>query len=161
MNLTEQDLKLDPNGDRHEPSGQASKSLPMVICTIDDLATLLQASRTRRRLPKGQFTLAISDFNEQERLSNQRKLNAYAHACGCTEGGIFALTALAVAIIYSVFNVFQGAWFDLIVIWLASLILIPLCAGVGKLIGQFVAHLRFRRMCIRLIHSLRSEALLA
>jgi hypothetical protein len=161
MNLTEQDLKLDSSSDGRELGGKATMHLPIVICTIDDLDTLLQASRTRRRLPKGQFTLAISGFNEKERLSIQRNLNAYAHSCGCTEGGIFALTALAVAITYSVFNVLHGAWFGLIIIWLAGLVLIPLCAGIGKLIGQFVARLRFRRMCILLIRSLRPEALLA
>ncbi len=131
MNLIEPELKLGRSGNGREPGGQAPVRLPIVICTINDLNALLQASRTRRRMPRGQLTLAIPGFNEKERLSIQRKLNAYAHACGCGEGGVSGLTALAIAITYSVFNVLHGAWFDLIMIWLAGLILIPLCAGVG------------------------------
>jgi hypothetical protein len=159
--LTEKDLKLDRNIDGREPCEKAPMRLPMVICTTEDLYTLLQASRTRPHMLQGQLTLAISGFNEKERLSYQRKLNAYAHTCGCVEGGIFALAAFAIVIAYSIFSLLQGAWSDLITTWLSGFILILLCAGIGKLTGLFVARLRFRRACIQMIRSLRAESLIA
>ena len=137
---------------------QAAVRVPLTIRTIDDLNIFLRASQLSQPLPKEHLTFTVPGFTEQERLKIQRKLNAHAHACGCSEGAVFALTVIAVAIAYAIFSVLHGTRFHLIVVLLATLILIPLCGGIGKLAGKFVARIRFRWMCERLIRSRQPDS---
>lgn len=129
----------------------------LVVHTIDDLDSLLRASRTGWRMPQSQLTLAIPELNEEERLSVQRKLNAYSNTCGCAEGGAFALTALAITIAYSVFRLLHGNWIDFFKVWPAGVGLILLCAGLGKLTGIGVARVRLSRQ-IRSVENLIAVA---
>ncbi len=131
--------------------------LPMFINTIDDVYLLLNASQKHQRMPKGQLTINIDRLDENERLRYGHKLNKFAHSCGCMEGGVFALIALMIAVAYTLFKILNGAWLELIPIILGSLVLIPICALAGKIVGQLFARLRFRRTCISLIQSLTHQ----
>lgn len=130
-----------------------------MVRTIRDLEVLLQASRTGQRMPKSQLTLAIPALNESQRLGAQRKLNAFAHTCGCAEGGVCALASLSIVLSYSVLGPRHYSGQRLVTLWLAGICFILLSAGIGKAVGLFIGRLRFRRTCVRLIQVLSGPSL--
>ena len=129
---------------------------PVAIRTVDDIQKLLASPRMVRRLPRGGFIVAIPGLDERTKNEFQSELNRYIRDCGCTAGGITFLTATAAFIACAVEATLNEIWIDLMRTIIAGLIGVPILTVIGKWLGLFIARLRFRRSCARLIRPWRS-----
>jgi hypothetical protein len=78
------------------------------------------------------------------------RLGRFSRACGCTEGAIAALSAMAVAAAYYVWpSSFPWPEHRLSVFWIPPFVLTA--AGIGKTIGIVVARLRLE-LAYRQLH---------
>jgi len=131
----------------------------MVIRSATDLERLLRVTTTRRRrIGESRFTVSIPGLSEDQRLGAERTLNTYARACGCTYGGAAALATFAAAIVYAAITFDHRTWWQMILVLLSAMVFVALSAGAGKLVGVFVARVRFRRECIRLIQLVPADS---
>ena len=132
----------------------ATARSPLVIRSVGDIQKLLASPRVAKQLPRAGLVIAIPGLDETTKDEFQRQLNRYVRACGCTAGGATFLVASAVFIVYAIGVALNDTWADRLLTILAGLIGVPILAAMGKLLGLYVARLRFRRSCARVIRSL-------
>jgi hypothetical protein len=127
---------------------------PLVIRTVFDIEKLMISPRAAKRLPQGGLVISIPGLNEHARTEFQTQLSTYIRSCGCAAGGATFLIASAVFIAYTVAVALNRRWTDLVRAIPAALIGVMILTVIAKLLGLYVARLRFRRSCASLIRSL-------
>ena len=112
-----------------------------VLQTLEDLNSLLHAGFLQRAPLR--LKADFAQLGEQENAALSRQLNRYYNACGCGEGRVFVLGALASWCLYAVCtNSFYWSWENAAVAFgwcLAG-------AFIGKAIGLVHAWFRLRRL---------------
>jgi len=123
----------------------------VIVRTPDDVARLLHWSVARRAVPRTQVTIAIAGLDDARSERAERELNALTRACGCGAGGTAALVALALAIVYLVSIFATTGWPQVALRAVLAVVAVVACAAIAKALGLWIARVRFRRACARLV----------
>jgi hypothetical protein len=131
--------------------------VPVVIRSVADIRILSASPKAAKRLPPEGIVVAIPGLDDASREAFRLQTRRYARACGCAAGGaIFLLASIAVTA-YAASLALDHAWASLARALVAGVILVPTLTVAGKFFGLWIARLRFRRTCARLILSLSGE----
>jgi hypothetical protein len=126
----------------------------VIVRTTDDLEQLARWSVARRAIPRTQVTIAIAGLDDDRRDRAERQLNALTRACGCGAGGTAALVALGLAIVYLASIFVTTGWLQLALRTVIAVVAVGACAATAKALGLWIARVRFRRACARLVAEL-------
>lgn len=126
--------------------------LPLVLRTASDVKTLRANSRAARRLPAGGVKIAIDGLSEAAARALHSRINDYIRACGCAEGGAFALVVfLGVAALVAAHVLARGPRLSDLGTAALGLLAAVLFGALGKAVGLLLARLRFERCCDQVI----------
>jgi hypothetical protein len=138
-------------------AASTSTRLPLVVRTLADVAALRANSRAVRRLPADGLKIAIEGLHGDVAQQLPARISAYVRACGCAEGGAFALIALVGVFIFIALRIHhQGAHWSDFGITAIGVLLAVLVGGMGKALGLMIARLRFERCCEEVIQRIEN-----
>jgi hypothetical protein len=130
------------------------------VRTTSDIRILRDNASAVRRLPRDGIRVVVPGLNADESQNFQKRISTYVRACGCAEGGAMALVG-ATSVLASLAwraHVRGPRWSDF-AMTAAGLVLAGLLGGLGKVVGLFIARVRFERWCnaaIEIIDSRRA-----
>jgi hypothetical protein len=130
----------------------------VVLRTIRDVEELYEHTSMKPLFSKFKIQLEIPIDSETERHSWQTQLNKYKNDCGCSTGAIFLSVTLVIMIVLAVFTAFNSPMTATIKLSLIGIPVVFFSALVGKILGLIIAHLKFRRVCGKLLERLKTTA---
>jgi hypothetical protein len=138
----------------YEPPPIPAERSPLIIRTVADIERLSISPKAAKRLPREGLVVAIPGLDEPARSAFQRQIKRYARACGCAAGGATFLLTSAAIMVYATSLALDHAWVALARTIVDGLIGVLILTVIAKLLGLYIARLRFRRSCARLIRLL-------
>jgi hypothetical protein len=132
----------------------AAERLPLVIRSIADLRALWASPRAAKRLPPEGLVVAIPGLDEGRRDRFRLEIKRYGRACGCAAGGATFLLATASFLARAAAVGLRHDLAGFIRTIVAAVIFVPILTIAAKFLGLWIARLRFRRSCARLLRSM-------
>ncbi|GAA5222295.1 hypothetical protein GCM10025777_29260 [Membranihabitans marinus] len=118
---------------------------------IHDQENLLKLISKEKINFNGKIKMNIGQLSQDENAQYEKYFNEYYNACGCEMGSFFCFVSI---LLYSIFEIFHNDNIN----WLTvrnGVIIFFLSAGLGKIIGIFIAKMRLKKEVTELLHRLQ------
>lgn len=129
----------------------------IILRTVRDVEDLLENKPIGPLFSKEMIRFEIPGMSEKENDSWQVRLNAYKNDCGCSTGAAFCCIALIVVIVLVCITAFSSPITSTLKVVAFGMVAIFLIGLVGKMLGLFIARLRFKRGCAKLLEQLKQH----